>query len=86
MPFKEKEYKKRLSVLDEFSNENSNYYTSEVSSNLSYNLKMGEHCSNKLDNFSLANFTKDNDSNKSSNSIITNKSVELLKPKESSTK
>ena len=44
---------------------------------------MGEHCSNELDNLLLANFTKDDDSNKSSDSAITNQSVELLKPKES---
>ena len=47
---------------------------------------MGEHCSNELDNLSLANLTKDDDLNKSSDSMITDKSVKLLKPKESSTK
>ena len=86
MPFEEKENKQRLSVLDEFSNKDSDYYASEVSSNLSYNPKMEELCSNKLDNLTLANFTKDNSSNKLSNSIISDKSVKVLKPKESLTK
>ena len=86
MSFEEKENKKRLSLLDEFSDEDSDYYISEVSSNLSYNLKIREHYSNELDNLSLANLTKDDDLNKLSDSMITDKSVELLKPKESSTK
>ena len=83
MPFKEKENKKRLSVLDKFSDKDSDYYNLKVSSDLSYNLKMGEHYSNELDDLLLANFTKDDDSNKSSNSIISDKLVEVLKPKES---
>ena len=82
----EEENEKRLSVLDEFSDKDSDYYVLEVSSNLSYDPKIGEYCSNELDNLSLANLTKDNDSNKSNDSTITDKSVELLKPKESSTK
>ena len=86
MPFEEKENKQRLSVLDEFSNKDSDYHASEVSSNLSCDQKMEEHYSNELDNLLLANLTKDDDSNKSSDYMIANKLVKLLKSKESSAK
>ena len=86
LPFEEEENEKRLSVLDEFSDEDSDYYVLEVSSDLSYDPKMGGHCSNELDDLSLANLTKDNNLNKLSDSMITDKSVELLKSKEPSRK